>query len=282
MAGALNWSGRRLLVITAAALLTVASSIPAQASSPAPDPRSALVEEIRSRAGEEYPGLTDSAAFKAALAAIARIDRKSFVPRSEKDSAYDDTPLPIGFDQTISQPYVVAIMTSALEVGSGSNVLEVGTGSGYQAAVLSELGATVHTIEIVPELAEAAEKRLRHLGFKRVSVKAGDGFAGWPQFAPYDAIVVTAGSTGVPAPLVDQLRQGGKLVMPIGANTYVRQLVVYTKGPGGGLSGCSLGPEIFVPLTGQGEAADVPGLYDRSIPLCHKGQTARWPGQEIP
>ena len=238
-----------------------------------------LVQKIARQAGSDYPGLDSDPQFERVLAAIGALDRRDFVPVAERAHALQAQALPIGYGQTISDPYIVALMTWAVGAGGGSNVLEVGTGSGYQAAVLDRLGARVHTIEIVPELARQAAARLARIGMEQVTVKAGDGFLGWPPFAPFDAIIVTAGSSAVPQPLLHQLRKGGKLVMPIGASTFVEQLVVYTKGQDGAFTRCSLGPAMFVPLTGRGEQPDHPGLYDRSIKLCWPGQKASWPGQ---
>ena len=162
-----------------------------------------------------------------------------------------DSPVPIGFAQTITDPFTVALMTAAVGTQAGSHVLEIGTGSGYQAAVLSRLGATVHSVEIVAPLARQARARLRRMGYRNVSIKVGDGFDGWADFAPYDAIIVTAGATGVPGPLLDQLRVGGKLVMPVGPDQQSEQLMMYTKRGDGGTLVCSLGATVFVPLVGK-------------------------------
>lgn len=255
--------------------------VPVHASNALMNSQAEMVEDILKRAQEDYPGLPAESSFKGAVDAITHIDRTRFVPRSERSIANRDSSLPIGYGQVISEPYIVAVMSAALGARAGSNVLEVGTGSGYQAAVLSRLGASVHSIEIVPQLARAATKRLRRLHIEHVWIKTGDGFAGLPELGPYDAIIVTAGAAAVPAPLLDQLRSGGKLVMPVGANTIVEQLIVFTKRADGSFSRCSLGPAMFVPLTGVGETPDVSGLYDRTVPLCRKGQTARWPGQPV-
>jgi protein-L-isoaspartate(D-aspartate) O-methyltransferase len=276
--------GLRVLNIGVAAtalLALVSGPDPTYASTKLARSHAAMVADIRKSAQQDYPGLPDEPLFKAVIDAIAHIDRTRFVSADQEPYANRGTSLPIGFDQTISAPYVVALMTAAVGARAGSNVFEVGTGSGYQAAVLSRLGASVHSVEIVPQLADAAAKRLRRLRFGHVWIKAGDGFAGWREFAPYDAIIVTAGAAEVPAPLLDQLRPGGKLVMPIGANTFVEQLIVFTKEIDESFSRCSLGPFMFVPLTGVGGKPEVPGLYDRSVPLCRNGQTARWPGQAV-
>jgi protein-L-isoaspartate(D-aspartate) O-methyltransferase len=243
--------------------------------------RVALVDRIRVLAGEEYPGLPQEQGFKSVLRAVSAIDRADFVPVEKRPDAYRDAPLDIGYGQTISEPYIVVIMTAATDIQSGANVLEIGTGSGYQAAVLARLGAYIHSIEIVPQLAVTAAATLRRLGIGTVTVKTGDGFAGWGEFGPYDAIIVTAGASEIPTALTTQLKLGGKLIMPVGANTAVEQLILLTKLPNGGITRCSLGPALFVPLTGIGRTKEVPALYDRSIHLCRRGQTARWPGQPV-
>jgi protein-L-isoaspartate(D-aspartate) O-methyltransferase len=268
-------------IIVALAMVGAAGFSPAPGQSERSSDRSRLAHDILRRAQGDYPGLEKELVFKAVLKAIASIDRANFVPDDQRTNANKDAPLPIGFDQTISEPYIVAIMTSAVGARAGSNVLEIGTGSGYQAAVLSRLGASVHTIEIIPQLAQAASERLRRLEFKGVTIKAGDGFVGWPEFAPYDAIIVTAGSSDVPPPLLAQMKTGGRLVMPIGANTPVEQLIVFTKRIDGGFNRCSLGPAMFVPFTGAGQKPENPAAYDRGVPLCRRGQTARWPGQAV-
>src|SRR5512139_2525652 len=150
------------------------------------------------------------------LSAMLKVERHRFVPRDLQTSAYSDQPLPIGEGQTISQPYIVALMTELLELKGEEKVLEVGTGSGYQAAILAELAEEVYTIEIVESLATSARKTLLELGFKNIKVKAGDGYLGWPEVSPFDVIIVTAAPDHVPQPLIDQLKDGGRLVIPVG------------------------------------------------------------------
>jgi protein-L-isoaspartate(D-aspartate) O-methyltransferase len=230
--------------------------------------RAVLVAKIRKTA-KEYPGLNSDPYFIATIRAIGQVHREDFVPEAMKASAYQETALPIGFDQTISDPYVVTIMTAMSRISGGANVLEIGTGSGYQAAILSQLGATVHSIEIVPELAATAAERLNRLHFDRVTVKSGDGFAGWPEFGPYDAIIITAGAAAVPPALIAQLKTGGRLIMPVGPSWANEQLDVFTKRVDESLQKCSLGPVMFVPLTGRGQRPPkAMGLYDRSTPDC--------------
>jgi protein-L-isoaspartate(D-aspartate) O-methyltransferase len=190
------------------------------------------------------------------LRAMETVPRHLFVPQELRDRAYDDSPLPIGEGQTISQPYIVAFMTEAIRPASGDRVLEVGTGSGYQAAVLAGLVSEVFTIEIRPDLAESARDRLAGLGYGNVTVKAGDGFRGWPEHAPYDAIIVTAAPQEIPAPLVGQLKPGGRLVIPVGPrDSDVQQLVRLTR-TAEGTSRETLLPVRFVPMTGEARRPD--------------------------
>jgi protein-L-isoaspartate(D-aspartate) O-methyltransferase len=179
------------------------------------------------------------------LAALAAEPRHLFVPPDQMAAAYDDTPLPIGFGQTISQPFIVAYMTEALNVMPGHRVLEIGTGSGYQAAVLARLAKAVYTVEIVPALANRARQILRELGHDNAWVRTGDGYAGWPEHAPFDRIIVTAAPDRVPQPLVDQLAVGGRLIAPVG--TFDQQLVILTKTPEGITSKPTIDVR-FVPL----------------------------------
>jgi protein-L-isoaspartate(D-aspartate) O-methyltransferase len=184
------------------------------------------------------------------LAAMRKVPRHELVPESERDRAYDDRPLPIGESQTISQPYVVAAMTEALALKGDERVLEVGTGSGYQAAVLAELCQQVYSIEIVPALAERARKDLARLGYANVEVRQGDGWRGWPEHAPYDAIVVTAAPPEVPPELIEQLAVGGRLVIPVGR--FEQQLELLRKTPEG-ISREVLFGVRFVPMRGEAE-----------------------------
>ena len=165
----------------------------------------------------------------ATLSAMLNVPRHKFVPESMKVRAYTDGPLPIGNGQTISQPYIVAFMTQALHLKSDHHVLEIGTGSGYQAAVLAKIVDSVYTIEIVENLAIVAKKRLKDLGYDNVVVKWGDGYHGLPTKAPFDAIMVTAGADTIPQPLIDQLKVGGRMIIPVGPHNGIRQLVLVTK-----------------------------------------------------
>lgn len=184
------------------------------------------------------------------LNAMRHIPRHLFVPPDMIPFAYDDRPLPIGYGQTISQPYIVALMTETLQVKPGDKVLEIGTGSGYQAAVLAELKTVVYTIEIIPELAEQAEKRLQDLGYEEIHVRNADGYFGWEEEAPFDAIIVTAAPDHLPQPLADQLKEGGRLVIPIGPVGFIQTLWLFEKIEGE-LQATNLGSVTFVPLTGE-------------------------------
>jgi protein-L-isoaspartate(D-aspartate) O-methyltransferase len=182
------------------------------------------------------------------LRAMREVPRHLFVPKAMEAQAYDDRPLPIGFEQTISQPYIVALMTQLARPSPNDRALEVGTGSGYQAAILSRLTAEVYSIELIEELARDAAARLKTLGYANVSTRAGDGYAGWPEHAPFDVIVVTAAPTHVPQPLVDQLKAGGRMVIPVGSVFDVQQLRLIEKNSEGRVSERSIAPVRFVPL----------------------------------
>ncbi len=186
------------------------------------------------------------------MAAMAKVPRHEFVPPDEERHAYINSALPIGHGQTISQPYIVALMTDLLEPRPEHVVLEVGTGSGYQAAVLAELVCWVYSVEVIPELAEDARQRLGRLGYRNVTIRAGDGNGGWPDHAPFDGIIVAAAAPGVPDALLAQLRGGGRMVLPIGGHER-QTLVVIEKSAAGEISERSLLPVAFVPLIGGGE-----------------------------
>ncbi len=185
---------------------------------------------------------------KEVLEVMAAVPRHEFVPARHRDDAYDDTPLPIGYGQTISQPYMVAEMTRLLELDDGSRVLEVGTGSGYQAAVLAHLTPNVKTIEIVEPLAEAARKRLKRLGYDTVTVRHGDGYHGWPGDESFDAIIVTCATGQVPPPLVKQLKPGGRMVIPVGSRFATQHLMLVEKDADGEVRSRVLMAVRFVPL----------------------------------
>jgi len=187
------------------------------------------------------------------LDAMRAVPRHRFVLPDYGYKAYADEPLPIGLGQTISQPYIVALMTELLQVDSADTVLEIGTGSGYQAAVLAKIVAHVYTIEIVERLAERADSTLKELGYENISVMAGDGYRGWPEHAPFDGIVVTAAPDHIPQPLIDQLKEGGRLVIPVGEQW--QELMVVTKDKTG-TTQKSITPVRFVPMTGEAQDKD--------------------------
>jgi len=185
------------------------------------------------------------------LGAMAKVPREEFVPPEVRAASYTDQPLPIGYGQTISQPYMVAFMTEQLRPSAKDRVLEIGTGSGYQAAILADLVAEVYSIEIVEPLAKNAEVTLQRLGYKNVHIKTGDGYKGWPEFAPFDAIIVTCAPERVPQPLTDQLKEGGRMIIPVGP-TGVQQLYLLQK-RNGQLLQSAVELVRFVPMTGQAE-----------------------------
>ena len=186
----------------------------------------------------------------AVIRALRTVPRHEFVPADVSAKAYDDHPLPIGYGQTISQPYIVAYMTEALHLQSRERVLEIGTGSGYQAAILAQVAATVFTIEIVGELAERAGRMFHKLGIPNITSRAGDGYQGWPEAAPFDAIILTAAPEHLPQPLMDQLAPGGRMILPMGKTT--QRLLLLTRTPKG-ITRKDLLPVVFVPMTGEAQ-----------------------------
>jgi len=185
------------------------------------------------------------------MAALAKVPRHRFVSPADELAAYDNRPLSIGLGQTISQPFIVALMTDVLEVRPASRILEIGTGSGYQAAVLAELAQSVYTVEIVPALANEASRRLSGLGYRNVMCRVGDGYQGWPEQAPFDGIIVTAAARDVPQPLIDQLTAGGRMVIPLGEPGGAQMLYLVEKMGDGKVSQRAILGVRFVPLTRQ-------------------------------
>ena len=185
------------------------------------------------------------------LDAMRSVKRHEFVPPENRKRAYKNRPLPIGHGQTISQPYMVAIMTDLLDLDPGDKVLEVGTGSGYQAAILAELVDRVYSIEIVAPLGKDAAKRLKRLNYDNVDVRIGDGYYGWREQAPFDAIIVTAAGSHIPPPLIKQLKPGGRMVVPVGSRFMTQELLLVEKNAAGDITTRQLLPVIFVPLTGS-------------------------------
>jgi protein-L-isoaspartate(D-aspartate) O-methyltransferase len=202
--------------------------------------RHQMVEEQIRKRGVRQPEV---------LRAMEGVPRHSFVPPDRRDQAYGDAPLPIGWGQTISQPYIVALMTELLELDRGDKVLEIGTGSGYHAAILSRVAGEVFSIEIIDELGHQAEQTLGGLGYDNVHVRIGDGYKGWPEEAPFDAIILTAAPPRIPQPLLDQLRVGGRMVVPEGGS-FVQDLLLITKTPNG-IEKRPVTPVRFVPMTGE-------------------------------
>lgn len=228
----------RIVVATIIAVLAAGSCTAQETHESA---RQQMLEEIRLSGP---PHISESV-----LAAMDQVPRHKFVPAPYRIAAYKNRPLPIGEGQTISQPYIVALMTDLAGTDKDSVVLEVGTGSGYQAAVLARVTRQVYTIEIIDTLAKRAADTLQELGYDNVSVKSGDGYAGWPEHAPFDAIVVTAAPETVPQPLIDQLKPGGRLVIPVGPERRTQMLKVLIKGEDGHLETRDVIPVIFVPFT---------------------------------
>lgn len=225
-------------------MLLAAFTLPALAQRPR-DPyegaRRQLIAELRA---DRDPRLS-----REALEVLGRVPRHEFVPEGQRRHAYDNRPLSIGYGQTISQPYIVALMTSLARPAAGQKILEVGTGSGYQAAVLAEYGARVYTIEIIEPLARTAAQRLRTLGYRNVETRLADGYYGWKEHAPFDAIVVTAAASSVPPPLIAQLKPGGRMVIPVGGSFFTQTLMLVEKDADGGVRSRQIMPVRFVPLT---------------------------------
>ena len=236
-------------------LLLIGSAFLAAAAAPAGEraqEREMMVLSVANMA--ETAGVRGGARIDAlVLDAMRKVPRHLFVPEQVRAEAYANRPLPIGHDQTISQPYIVALMTHLLEVEPGHRVLEIGTGSGYQAAVLAELAASVHSIEIVEPLARESAARLAELGYANVTVRAGDGYAGWPEEAPFDRIIVTAGAPHIPEPLVAQLKPGGRMVIPVSRGAEGEELMLVRKDEKGRVTRRALLPVRFVPLVRGGD-----------------------------
>jgi len=237
------------ILLPALSLLAVTHAQPADAQDQRAAARTRMVAEIAAIARETgaetgRPKFSDTV-----MAAMAKVPRHRFVPFLQDIFAYDNRPLPIGDGQTISQPYIVALMTDLLDPKPADTVLEVGTGSGYQAAVLAELVAKVYTIEIVAPLGRRAMQLLGELGYRNVDVRIGDGYGGWPAAAPFDSIIVTAAPSAIPQPLIDQLKPGGRMVIPVGGESDVQQLLLVEKHSDGRTTTRRTLPVRFVPLT---------------------------------
>lgn len=238
--------------ILAPAIALALASAGLHADDPFAPLRDAMVREIANMSSvtRDETGRVEFAA--PVMAAMAKVPRHQFVPSDEVPYAYENRPLPIGYGQTISQPYIVALMTDLTQVGPGDVVLELGTGSGYQAAILAELAQEVYTMEIIEPLAVQAGERLGRLGYAKVQARLGDGYHGWPEHGPYDAILVTAAASHVPPPLIAQLKAGGRMVIPVGAPFMVQYLLLIEKAGDGSVSTRQVLPVRFVPLLGSG------------------------------
>ncbi|UCG38881.1 MAG: protein-L-isoaspartate(D-aspartate) O-methyltransferase [bacterium] len=234
----------RRVVFTAVVLAFAALATPAPSAGKDP---TASSREAMVRTQIEARGIRD----QAVLQAMRQVPRHRFVPEARGKEAYGDHPLPIGLGQTISQPYIVALMTELLALEEDHKLFELGTGSGYQAAVASRIAARVFTVEIYEQLAASAAARLRDLGYENVAVRNGDGYSGWPEEAPFDAIVVTAAADHIPPPLLEQLKPGGRMVIPLGNPFFVQQLVLVTKDAEGRIEETPVIPVRFVPLLGH-------------------------------
>ncbi len=235
-----------ILALTLLSIFLVANfSIPEDDSNVYAQRRWEMVEtQIISR------GIRDSRLIRAML----KIPRHKFVPENLRDIAYGDNPLPIGIEQTISQPYIVALMTELLRLNSGEKVLEVGTGSGYQTAILAEMGCEVYTIEILEPLSEKAQQVLKSLGYEYIHYKIGDGYRGWTQFAPFDAIIVTAAPDHMPQPLIEQLKTNGRMIIPVGVQ-YQELLLIKKTDKGTDMK--TVTPVRFVPMTGEAQKSKI-------------------------
>jgi len=232
-------------------LLLFASTVASTATDPNyAAERAAMVRTIALYAAEAKSAIGRDRLSSQVLDAMGMVPRHAFVPEEERSRAYADRPLPIGYGQTISQPFIVAVMTDLMQIRPDHVVLEIGTGSGYQAAVLAQLAHQVYTIEIVPGLASGAAQRLKSLGYTNVAARLGDGYYGWPEAAPFDSIIVTAAASQIPPPLIQQLKAGGRMIIPIGAPFSLQHLVLVEVDQERKVKTRELLPVAFVPLTG--------------------------------
>jgi protein-L-isoaspartate(D-aspartate) O-methyltransferase len=235
----------------AALVLLGAATTAAYAEDDVAAERRQMVDEIAALTRETATETGKPTLDPRVIATLGRVPRHQFVPSDQQRAAYKNRPLPIGYGQTISQPYIVALMTDLMSLGPGHVVLEIGTGSGYQAAILAELAQTVCTIEIIEPLAREAEQRLRSLGYARARTRIGDGYHGWEDCGPFDAIIVTAAASHIPPPLIRQLKPGGRMVIPVGAPFLTQQLMLVEKSRDGSIITRQILPVRFVPLTGR-------------------------------
>ena len=239
----------RPTLVLVAVLAAPALVAPGRAQDSRAEERAAMIETIEGYA-RDAPGTVEGGKLDpAVLQAMRTVPRHEFVPEDVRAQAYEDRPVPIGYGQTISQPFIVALMTDLLDLQLDDKVLEIGTGSGYQAAILSPLAGQVYSIEIVPELGATAKSVLERLGYSDIETKVADGYYGWPEAAPFDGIVVTAAASHIPPPLIEQLKTGGRMVIPIGGVFATQQLMLVVKLPDGGVTARQLLPVKFVPFT---------------------------------
>lgn len=230
--------------------LLVAGTVVAENSDRYLEQRQSMVEEIADDARRFVRHIDKDSVSERVMQAMSTVPRHLFVPAEIRPDAYENRPLPIGYGQTISQPYIVALMTDLLQPRADHKVLEIGTGSGYQAAVLSELVEQVYSIEIIEQLGQRATSTLENLGYENVSTRIADGYDGWPEHAPFDSIIVTAGISHIPPPLIRQLKNGGSMVIPVGTRFQTQQLTLVRKDLDGKVSTKQILPVIFVPFTG--------------------------------
>lgn len=240
------------VIVGIAALLLLGSQVgPVFGADEYERARQAMIDIIEQHVRETSLYLDKEMLDPRVLTAMAKVPRHRYVPPGQQHKAYKNRPLPIGHGQTISQPYMVAVMTDLLKLSPEHRVLEVGTGSGYQAAILAELVGSVFSMEIIKPLGEQAAKRLEKLGYKNLEVRIADGYYGWEEHAPFDAIIVTAVASHIPPPLIAQLKPGGRMVIPVGSRFLVQQLLLVEKNREGKLTTRQILPVTFVPLTGK-------------------------------
>ena len=242
---------RQLFILWMAFLFAVIASPKIHAEDFYAAKRTQMIKTIEADVRSGYGNLAQKDLDENVINALNTVPRHEFVPKKLQQSAYDNRPLPIGYGQTISQPYIVAVMTNLLHVGKNDKVLEIGTGSGYQIAVLAELVDKAYSIEIIEPLGKEAEARLQRLGYDNIVLKIGDGYYGWKEHAPFDAIIVTAAASHIPPPLIKQLKPGGRMLIPVGSRFMVQELLLVEKSEEGKLSTQQLLPVAFVPLTGK-------------------------------
>lgn len=240
---------RILLFCLSIYLLPASAAIPSEKDYAAQ--RAAMVNTIEASVRETSLYLDQDVLDQRVIEAMATVPRHAFVPHDEQDHSYENRPLPIGHGQTISQPYIVAVMTDLLQLKPGDHVLEIGTGSGYQAAILGQMTDSVFTIEIIKPLGREARRTFERLGYSNIESRIGDGYYGWKEHAPFDAIVVTAAASHVPPPLIRQLKPGGRMVIPVGSRFLTQQLVLVSKNDEGQITTRQILPVRFVPLTGD-------------------------------